>query len=331
VRHGPSLPKRAVPTPQGGQILVVFAGGIVLLFLIAGLVIDGGTAFLNRRDGQNSADVAAMAGTKRLADYHRGLAPPDILSTIAGSIARNGCQSLCSWTASYVGPRRGSTFVDLGLVGGGAPPANALGVRVNVTRRPHTYFLGVVGQTSWKVDTTATAVSGDPTGAPASQLLPIAVLRPPDLKTGMIYALTNGKDAPGNFGWLSWSGGGGSLTASICTPNNGAFGFPTEVPGDQGGAPGSPSVRNCLQQWVDSRQPILIPIADEVIGEGSSTRYRIQTIAVFTITSFSQPAVDQINGRFEGTLPYSKGATAPGGNAAVPDADSPFYYIGLVQ
>jgi Flp pilus assembly protein TadG len=318
-----------VANPQGGQILVVFAGGIVLLFLIAGLVIDGGTAFLNRRDGQNAADVAAMAGTKRLADYHRGLAPPDILATIAGSVARNGCQSLCSWTASYVGPRRGSTFVDLGLVGNGAPPGNAVGVRVNVTRRPPTYFLGVIGQTSWKVDTTATAVSGDPTGAPADQLLPIAVLRPPDLKTGMIYALTNGKDAPGNFGWLRWSGG--SLANSICTPDNQAFGFPTVVQGDPGGAPGSPAVRNCLQKLVDSHEPVLIPITEEVPDEGPPTRYRIQTIAVFTITSFSQPAVDQINGRFEGTLPYSKGATAPGGNAAVPNALSPFYYIGLVQ
>ena len=64
--------------PERGQILVMFVGGIVLLFLIAGLVIDGGTAFLSRRDAQNSADVAALAGTKQLADFYLGKAPLDV-------------------------------------------------------------------------------------------------------------------------------------------------------------------------------------------------------------------------------------------------------------
>ena len=52
-----------------GQILAMFAGGAILLILITGLVIDGGNVFLQRRDSQNSADIGAMAGTKRLADY----------------------------------------------------------------------------------------------------------------------------------------------------------------------------------------------------------------------------------------------------------------------
>ncbi len=103
-------PGPAGTIPQDGQIVVVFAGGIVLLFLIAGLVIDGGTAFLNRRDAQNTADVAALAGTKQLTDYYLGKGPLDVYGTIDRSAARNGCTATCAWTARYVGPRSGASF-----------------------------------------------------------------------------------------------------------------------------------------------------------------------------------------------------------------------------
>jgi Flp pilus assembly protein TadG len=319
---------------QDGQIVVVFAGGIVLLFLMAGLVIDGGTAFLNRRDAQNTADVAALAGTKQLTDYYLGKSPLQVYETIERSAIRNGCTATCTWTARYVGPRSGASFRDLGAVGAsaGAPPAGALGVKVDVTRRPHTYFLGVIGQSTWTIDTTATAASGRPEDAPADQLLPIAIWKLPELKTGTVYALTNGKDAPGNFGWLAWFGTNSSkpLADSICTPNNPSFALPAWFPGDPGKT-NSSAVRACLQQWVDRKEAVLVPIIDQVTDTGNKTRYHISAIAAFTITGFSQPAVDQINGRFEGTLPYSQGSVVPGGITEHPSSGDPFYYIGLTQ
>lgn len=319
---------------QDGQIVVVFAGGIVLLFLIAGLVIDGGTAFLNRRDAQNTADVAALAGTKQLTDYYLGKGPLDVYGTIDRSAARNGCTATCTWTARYVGPRSGASFRDLGAVGAGdgAPPAGAIGVKVDVTRQPHTYFLGVIGQSTWTISTTATAASGKPGSAPADQLLPIAIWRLPELKTGTLYALTNGKDAPGNFGWLAWFGTNSSkpLAESICTPDNPSFALPAWFPGDPGKT-NSSAVRDCLQQLVARKEPVLVPIVDKVTDTGNKTQYHIVAIAAFTITGFSQPAVDQINGRFEGTLPYSQGSTVPGGITEHPSPVDPFYYIGLTQ
>ena len=315
----------------GGQIVVVFVGGVVLLFLIAGLVIDAGTAFFNRRDAQNTADIAAMAGTKQLADYYLGKTPWDVYGAISRSAAANGCTGGCTWTARYVGARSGPVFRDLGAVGsGGAPPGGALGVKVDVTRHPRTYFLGVIGQTTWTVQTTATAVSGTAGAAPAGQLLPIGLWRLPPYQTGRIYALTNGKDAPGNFGWLSWFGGNssGELAASICSPNNPSFSLAKSFSGDPGKS-NSSAVRDCLKQWVG--RVALIPIVDQVTDNGNGAKYHIVAIAAFTITGFSQPAVDQINGRFEGTLPYSEGATVPGGVTAPPSPANPFYYIGLAQ
>ena len=47
---------------QRGQILVIFALGLVAIIAMTGLVIDGGMTYVQRREQQNVADAAAMAG-----------------------------------------------------------------------------------------------------------------------------------------------------------------------------------------------------------------------------------------------------------------------------
>ena len=48
---------------------------------------------------------------------------------------------------------------------------------------------------------------------------------------------------------------------------------------------------------------------------------------------YTQPAVDQINGRFIGTIPYSVNgnSSVPGGISQPPLPGSNFYYLGLAQ
>ena len=55
---------------ERGQILVIVAGGVITLLLLAGLVLDGGIAFLNQRDGQNAADTGSMAGARLIAEHY---------------------------------------------------------------------------------------------------------------------------------------------------------------------------------------------------------------------------------------------------------------------
>ena len=347
-----------------GQILAMFAGGAILLILITGLVIDGGNVFLQRRDSQNSADIGAMAGTKRLADYYvlptgsAGKAftgSDNVYTKIATRMGQNDCPSGvgsdCSWTARYVGVRTGSSFVDLGPVtaADAGPPGfagaqQALGVTVNVTKTPRTYLLGVIGQSTWTVKTLATAVTGDVPGAPAGQLLPIGLTELPT-QEGALYALTSGANGPGNFGWLSWDGSNnaGSLATSLCTPNNPAFQLPFQFAGDPGKTNAS-DVRDCLQQWVDNGQTVLIPIVLKTNdpagtpgcstgGTGNNFSYCVVALAAFVITGYSQPAVDQINGRFIGTIPYSANGNSnvPGPVTAPPTEGSTLYYLGLAQ
>ena len=340
-----------------GQILALFAGGAILLILITGLVIDGGNVFLQRRDSQNSADISAMAGTKRLADYYvlptgtPGKAftgTNNVYTAIQTRMGQNDCPtgagSDCSWTARYVGPRVGIGFKDLGLVtaGDATPPSGALGVTVNVTKTPRTYLLGVIGQGTWRVDTVATAITGKLPGAPAGQLLPIGLTELPT-QEGALYSLTSGSNGPGNFGWVSWDGSNdaGSLATSLCTPNNPAFTLPFEFAGDPGKTNAS-AVRACLQQWVDNQQTVLIPIvlktndatgSCDTGGNGNNFHYCVVAIAAFVITGYAQPAVDQIVGRFVGTVPYSVNgdANVPGPVTQPPSEGDTLYALGLAQ
>lgn len=351
---------------EEGQILALFAGAAVVLILITGLVIDGGNVFLQRRDTQNSADLGAMAGAKRLADYYvlpavtagaptpgKAFTGPNNVYTMIGTrMGQNDCPtgvgSNCSWTARYVGPRSGSGFVDLGPVSAldTAPPGGALGVTVKVTKVPRTYLLGVIGQSTWTVNTVATAATGKLSGAPADQLLPIGLTEMPTVE-GALYALTSGSNGPGNFGWVSWDGSNsaGSLAADLCTRNNPAFALPHQFPGDPGKT-NADDVRTCLQKWVDNQQTVLIPVVlksdDPAATPGCSTgdqgdgfHYCIVALAAFVITGYTQPAVDQINGRFVGTVPFSVGAnpdtSVVPGPIISPPVEGTLYALGLTQ
>jgi Flp pilus assembly protein TadG len=62
-----------------GQVLVIFAGGFILVLAIAALVFDVGQNLLDRRTEQNAADAAALAGARWVpgaAAYHGVCASP---------------------------------------------------------------------------------------------------------------------------------------------------------------------------------------------------------------------------------------------------------------
>ncbi len=307
------------PSRDQGQALVVFSLSLVVLLLFAGLAIDAGNAFFQRRDGQNVADLASMAGTQAVARFYLtdgGTAAaatadgPKVYTAVQTSAATNGCQAAssrpCTWTAQYVN----NSLTSLGPVTStSAIPANAQGVVVATSLQPSTYILGVIGQTKWNIATTATALTTEQSGVPAGQLLPIGVDPPnTNFQYGQIYNITDGANGPGNFGWLSWTGENktGVLATSLCTPNNPAYTFPVVVPGEPGKHNGS-DVRDCLQMWVNSGATVLLPIWDTCGNDanasngncnGNNAGYHVIGLAAFQLTSFTQPAIDQIQGRF---------------------------------
>jgi hypothetical protein len=349
------LPRQA----ERGQILVIVAGGIVGILAILALVLEGGTLVLSRRDGQNQADLASMAGTHIVAQVKTGQSPSiSVYDAVETSLDLNGCggSAPCTWEAQFVG----ANLTPLGTVGpGSSVPGSALGVRVGVTRTPNAMVGRIFGIDTWTVSTEGTALTSKPTALATGVLLPIALCgwqnalaandcaqasspgNSVDFQYGQIYDLTDGKDAPGGFGWLSWDGSNssGALATSLCTPNNPGFTLDSPYDDPHGGGetwfpidPGktnSSSVRGCLDKWIANGATILVPIYDLVEGSGNNARYHVTGVAAFVITSREQPAVDNIQGFFVEYYPF---ANVPGGaTPQPPDIGDTTYFIGLVR
>ena len=358
---------------ERGQILVIVAGGLIGLLAIAALVLEGGTLILNRRDGQNASDLGALAGarTVKLNYTDGGRTQADVYQSVEDNLDTNNCgvtgSAPCVWEARFVGP----ALADLGAVTNTSSvlPANALGVRVGVTRSPGALLGRVIGIQSWDVSTEATAVSAKPPMVPGGTMLPIAMCgfgtigntqceaangsNAIDFQKGQIYDLTDGKDAPGGFGWLTWTGSNSAptLEASVCTPDNPPFTLDglTDPYGDwlKGGVLGtnpadgetwfpagngkmnSSGMRTCLDKWINST--VLIPIYDTLSSKpnGDNLAYHLVGIAAFVLTAREQPAVDQIQGYFVEYYPLN---SVPGGIGWTPpspdDISTP---IGLVK
>jgi hypothetical protein len=330
---------------QRGQILAIFAGGLIVLLIAVGLVIDGGMAFFQRRAAQNQSDLASMAGTKVIADHYikGGRTGTEVHDAIVASLAANGCApsspTPCTWTAEYVRPN-GTSELDLGpVVDSGAIASGAQGVRVDVARLPRTFFLSLIDRPTWDVRTTATALTAAVDVLPPAQVLPIAANPPGSYDPNGVYQFSVGKDGPGNFGWLSWTGSNDAPTLgnSICTPDNTEITFPAWVDGDPG-ATNANVVRDCVQYWIDTQATVLIPIwgpgcsgdpdSDGVEGQGNSFEFCVVGLAAFVITAKSQPAIDELTGRF---VEYYPLPTVPAGYGSAPGPGESVFFMGLVR
>jgi len=132
---------KATRSFERGQTLVLFALFLTALVGFTGLVVDGSGTLVQRRDMQNAADLAAMAGGY---GYLNG--------TGAAAAARQ-VASAHGFTDSVNG-----ATVAVSVAG----PSDATTVTVNITAPHQNFFSGVLGFSSWQVSTTATSLAGIP-------------------------------------------------------------------------------------------------------------------------------------------------------------------------
>lgn len=173
---------------QRGQALVLFTLVLVAVIAMTGLVLDGGGTFAQRRDMQNVADVAAMAGA---------------YAAINGSSATTVAQQ----TAADNGYTNGvdSTTVSVSL---GSDDSGGTTVTVNVSRPHQNLFAGVVGMPTWQVSTTATALAGPPNAAEgAMPLIFNEAAFPANLNQDLAYDEpgTGPQDVPQGSGQFNWT------------------------------------------------------------------------------------------------------------------------------
>jgi hypothetical protein len=170
------------PRSDRGQVLVIFAGGLIALLAIAALVIDLGFVFVGRREEQNIADPAAIAAARFI--RATGGTYNDMVNAACLVAHQNGLfggtSSIAPCTAAN-DPRGTSMVVNY-------PPSAAAGtfqgrpgfVEVVVSRNQGTFLAGVVGIRSIQITSSAVAafnngdsnssslIALDPTGACAT-------------------------------------------------------------------------------------------------------------------------------------------------------------------
>ena len=151
---------RSTVRRQDGQILVVFAGGLVLFLAIVALVIDLGMVFMLHRQEQNAADPAAVAAARYIPNGTAGR--PAMWTAACFYASQNGfTPERADNGASCVAgqPPDGSVLtVNYPPSRAAGPYAGSTGhVEVTVTRPHESFFAGVVGLRSFMVSTSAVA------------------------------------------------------------------------------------------------------------------------------------------------------------------------------
>ena len=158
---------------------------LTVILLTIGLVIDGGNGLTQRRNSQNTADFAALAGARIIAEWISG----DTVNGTDGNVKQaiaNAVTANCPTPPSGVNPcpitfgaGGAASYVNsngqtTGNVGSGTIPGT-VGVNVTVNRAFNTYFLAIVGMNTLNAGATATARGGYATTMPEGSLFPAGV------------------------------------------------------------------------------------------------------------------------------------------------------------
>jgi hypothetical protein len=138
-----------LPDRERGQVLVLFTVALVAIIAMVGLVLDGGSAFAQRRAEQNAADLAAMAGAN--AYVNAGTGASIAARTSAATAAATQAATRNGYTAGS------GTLVDVVV----RHLSNGAEVRVGISSPHANNFARIVpGQASWGVSVTAAAITG---------------------------------------------------------------------------------------------------------------------------------------------------------------------------
>ena len=154
---------------ERGQVLVLFAGGLVLILAIAALVFDMGQNLLDRRTEQNVSDAAALAGARYVHGagyvYHGGCA-----SAPGGMPAVNAACQVASDSGYVDGTNGRSVRVDLPPIF--PSPFSGLPGYIEVTIHSSraSFFAGVLGMANQNVAAMGVATNQSDIALPYSLL-----------------------------------------------------------------------------------------------------------------------------------------------------------------
>jgi Putative Flp pilus-assembly TadE/G-like len=160
---------RSQGSKEGGQVLVLFAGGVLALLIVAALAFDVGMMLLERRDQQNAADAASLAGAR----YVTGSANFNGVCPDVGITGNQAVDAACAIVRQN-GFDHAADAAELVHVyipaqhGRYASFPNFVEVEIDADRP--SIFAGVIGQGSWAVGVFAVATDDQEVHMPFSML-----------------------------------------------------------------------------------------------------------------------------------------------------------------
>jgi hypothetical protein len=281
-----------------GAILIFLGLSIGMLLVIAALVLDGGSAYVQRRQGQNSADAAAMAGTRALDRYRfppAGTTPDvtTISSQVAAVATANGTTTVVAcrlFNYDQVG-----TANDLGACTSAAAANSAEGVRVTLSQTRTTYFGGITGKATTTATTSAAAsiqelssigapflICGNPLKGGYNLLNPDGTLNPSNAQNAGEMTI-HGSQVP--------DCGAGSQFKGLMTNDDIELNVWSDI-GTQGNQVGQYSdvttdVTACPNGGPYTNCDMLLPIMQSGSGSGSNATAFVTAFAVFHVTEGS--------------------------------------------
>lgn len=278
---------------QSGQSLVLIALLLPALLGVIALAIDGGYAYAQRRQMQNAADAAAVAGARAFALQN------NVNSEVSRFTSANGASSF-SWR--QLSETQTDVLTNLSI--------NLTNIEVTANVTFDTFFARIVGINQMTATATARARVQPVNGI--GNMLPIIPYEQ-NFVFGQEYNMwDNVQNAPGGFGWVNWDGGSPSTPVLVNYISNPASSGVRNI-GDwvhsMTGVKSSSQVRDALSYWLN--RPVIVPMYDQVTGSGSNAMYRISGFAQFIMTSFSLTGNPKtVRGRFAGlVMPGNGGFT----------------------
>lgn len=125
-----------------GQILVMYGVAAVGIMGFAGLAVDGGYIFTQRRLAQNGADAAALVGARDIANNRHSSIDTDVTTYVRGN---TGSSAVATW--NYVN-NAGATVSQ----------STATGVSALATKTFNTFFIQALGISNFTVSARGTAL-----------------------------------------------------------------------------------------------------------------------------------------------------------------------------
>jgi len=315
---------RLVGRPQRraeGQILVLFALGLIALCAGVALVIEGGNAYQNQRGVQNGADAASEAGAAVIARSLFGNVETDadVAAAVAATAFSNNITAnayYTDWQGNPIDSTGSIVAPNLAVVVGASPngsiPPNGQGVHATGNRTFGTTFGRVIGFNNFTATGDAIAVTGKTNGG---QFLPVVFpvnitdcsqngnlgtqkdqwdvsqpskANPPGHPVGTEYIVPLCKTGGGSFMVLDLDGISNNCEDEVLHPRSVQWdSFPVDVASDNG--------NNCAHQMEDAvntlhGKTVLVPICDDNqcnTSGGSHATYHISGVVAFYIDYMS--------------------------------------------